>query len=125
MNIYSTNKTRKKESVHQQEKTAILLKLRTILTPINLLIISLILVASVILVWDVAYVIWNDITIWKKDLNLIFFGTRAGEGISMGIGLKIIHYYLIGISLLFMSIILLFLNRWKNKTRYNKINTSS
>jgi hypothetical protein len=52
---------------------------------------------SIILVW-VACLIWFDITFWNKDVALIFFGSRKGELISLGIGMQLIHYLLIGLA---------------------------
>ena len=58
----------------------------------------LIALGSIILVW-VACLTWYDITIWGKDVAIIFFGSRTGEVISLGIGMQLIHYLLIGIAL--------------------------
>ena len=58
----------------------------------------LIALGSIILVW-VACLTWYDITIGGKDVALIFFGSRTGELISLGIGIQIIHYLLIGLAL--------------------------
>ena len=54
---------------------------------------------SITLVW-VGHLTWHDITVWGKDIPLIFFGSRTGENISLGIGMKVIHYFLIGLALL-------------------------
>ena len=43
------------------------------------------------LVW-VGWLTWYDITTWSKSLALIFFGSRTGEAISLGIGMKVIYY---------------------------------
>jgi len=53
----------------------------------------------VILVW-VGWLTWYDMTFWGKDIVLIFFGSRTGEAISLGIGMKVIYYFLIGLALL-------------------------
>jgi len=45
-------------------------------------------------------------TTWNKSLALIFFGSRTGEAISLGIGMEVIHYFLIGIILLTLSTVL-------------------
>jgi len=55
---------------------------------------------SVILVW-VGWLTWHDMTLWGKNISLIFFGSRIGEAISLGIGMKVIYYFLIGLALLF------------------------
>jgi len=69
---------------------------------------SLFLVAcgSAILTW-ISWLTYNDITAWNKDLALTFFGSRAGEAISLGIGMRVIYYFLIGLALLFSGVIIL------------------
>jgi len=54
------------------------------------------------LLW-VGWLTWHDITTWNKSLALIFFGSRTGEAISLGIGMKAIHYFLLGVILLSLS----------------------
>jgi len=68
---------------------------------------------SIILAW-VGWLIWYDMTIWGKDIALIFFGSRTGEAISLGIGMKAIHYFLIGLTLLLIGL-LTFLRRRRSK----------
>jgi len=58
----------------------------------------------------VGWLTWNDMTSWGKDIALIFFGSRTGEAISLGIGMKVIYYFLIGLTLL-LSGLLTFLQR--------------
>ncbi len=64
---------------------------------------------SIILFW-VGWLAWYDMTKWGKDIVLIFFGSRTGEAISLVIGMKVIHYFLISLVLL-LSGILMFLRR--------------
>jgi len=66
----------------------------------------LIALGSTILVW-VGWLTWYDITTKSKDLILIFFGSRTGETISLGIGMRLIYYFLIGLALLFSGLITL------------------
>ena len=61
---------------------------------------------STILVW-VGWLTWYDITVKSKDLILIFFGSRTGEIISLGIDMRLIYYFLIGLALLFSGLITL------------------
>ena len=61
---------------------------------------------SIALVW-VGQIAWHDITVWGKDLALIFFGSRAGENISLGIGMRAIHYFLIGLTFLLLGLVVL------------------
>lgn len=69
----------------------------------RLISLSLIALGSITLIW-VGQLTWQDMTVWKKDLTLIFFGSRTGEAISLGIGIKLIHYFLIGLSLLIVGL---------------------
>jgi len=73
---------------------------------------SLFLIAfgSTILAW-VGWLTWYDINTWGKDLALIFFGSRTGETISLGIGMKVIYYFLIGLTLLLSGSITLLRRR--------------
>ena len=64
---------------------------------------------SITLAW-VGQLTWYDMTAWGKDIGLIFFGSRTGEAISLGIGMKVIYYFLIGLALL-LSGLLTFLRR--------------
>jgi hypothetical protein len=111
----SSKKGVKNENVEtSEEKTRLLVKLKPFFTPLNVVIIILTTIGFLALL-QVGIVMLTDITFWGKDINLIFFGSRAGENISLGIGVKIIHYYLVGIILIFSAIVLLFLKRWKIK----------
>jgi len=59
----------------------------------------------IILAW-VLWLTWYDMTSWGKDIALIFFGSRTGEAISLGIGMKVIHYFLIGLALLLSGLLI-------------------
>jgi hypothetical protein len=72
---------------------------------------------SITLAW-VGQLTWHDITVWGKDLVLIFFGSRTGENISLGIGMKVIHYFLIGLTLLFLGLLTLLRRRSKVKNSH-------
>ena len=74
----------------------------------HLVVLSLVGCAAAILAW-VGWLTWLDITNWGKDLGSIFFGSRTGEAISLGIGMAVIHYFLIG--MLFLSLGLIFFIR--------------
>ena len=65
---------------------------------------------SIILAW-VGWLTWHDITTWSKSLTLIFFGSRAGEVVSLGIDLRAIHYLLIGLALFLAGIVVFFRRR--------------
>ena len=64
---------------------------------------------SIILAW-VGWLTWYDMTSWGKNIALVFFESRTDEAISLGIGMKIIHYFLISLALL-LSGLLTFLRR--------------
>jgi len=55
--------------------------------------------AALVLGW-VGWLTWVDMAEWGKDIGSIFFGSRANEPISLGIGMTLIHYLLVGLSLL-------------------------
>jgi len=67
----------------------------------------LLFLGMVTLVW-VGGLVWNDIVEWKKDLGLIFFGSRTGEAISLGIGFVLIHYFFVGLTFVLLSLVVLF-----------------
>jgi DNA-directed RNA polymerase subunit RPC12/RpoP len=52
----------------------------------------------IILAWICCFTIYET-TMLGKDVILIFFGSRIGEAVSLGIGIKIIHYFVIGAAL--------------------------
>ena len=45
----------------------------------------------------VACITIQEMVSWHSDIFLIFFSSRPGEAVSLGIGLKIVHYFLIGL----------------------------
>ena len=65
---------------------------------------------TLVLAW-VGWLTWTDISTWNKDLDIIFFGSRTGEAISLGIGMNVFHYVLIGASLLAVGLVLFLKNR--------------
>ncbi len=52
----------------------------------------------IILAWICCFTIY-EATMLGKDIIPIFFGSRIGEAISLGIGIKLIHYFIIGAAL--------------------------
>jgi hypothetical protein len=70
-----------------------------------IVIVSLFASAALVLAW-VAWLIWIDITVWSKDISTIFFGSRTGETISLGIGMTVFHYFSIGMTLLTIGVVL-------------------
>jgi len=76
----------------------------------HVIVLSLVASAALILAW-VSWLTWIDVTEWGKDLGSIFFGSRATEPISLGIGMTLIHYFLIGLSLFAAGVVLFLRNR--------------
>ena len=76
----------------------------------QLIVLTLFVSAALVLAW-VGYLTWNDISVWNKDLSTIFFGSRTGEAISLGIGMTVIYYILIGVSLFAVGSVLFLRNR--------------
>ena len=71
---------------------------RTPLFP-RLIGLSLIILGFLTLVW-ISQLTWYEMNIWHKDLGFIFFTYRTGEPIGLGIGMKVIYYFVIGSALL-------------------------
>jgi len=69
---------------------------------------------STILAW-VGWLTWHDVTTWGKDLTVILFGSRTGEPIDLTIGMRVIHYFIIGLTLLLTGIVI-HLRRRKSST---------
>ena len=63
----------------------------------NLIVFSLFVVGALVLVW-VGSLTLNDMSVWNKDIGAILFGSRTGEAISLGIGMTLINYVLIGVA---------------------------
>jgi hypothetical protein len=66
-----------------------------------------------VLAW-VSWLTIHDVLTWGKDLSLIFFGSRAGEAISLGIGMTVIHYLLLGAAFLLFGVFIYTRNRTKS-----------
>jgi len=76
----------------------------------NLIIFSLFVVGAVVMVWIGSLAI-NDVTVWNKDLGTIFFGSRTGEGIGLGIGMTLINYVYVGLAFFGAGAVLFVRNR--------------
>ncbi len=74
---------------------------------------------SIILAW-VGWLTWYDLTVWgkawNKDIALIFFGSRTGEAISLGVGMRVIYYFLISLALI-LSGMFTFLRKRRNASK--------
>ena len=84
--------------------------LQQLYAPTALATLFLMALGLVTLAW-VGNLVWQDITVWGKDTALIFFGSRAGEAISLGIGMTVIHYLIMGLALILSSVGLLIIKR--------------
>ena len=105
------------EPIESEEPTEPLLAEAVKLHPSHLLLklagLFLTAFGSIILAW-VGWLTWYDMTRWGKDIALTFLGSRTGEAISLGIGMKVIYYFLIGLALLFSGL-LTFLRRKRSE----------
>ena len=66
---------------------------------INVIASTVFVVGIAILAW-VGRIMLNDVSVWEKGLSSILLGSRTGEAISLGLGLNLLHYMLIGSTLL-------------------------
>lgn len=55
------------------------------------------LIIGLVLIIFVSWISWSDFNLWQKNLFESLFETRTNELINLGLGLKLIHYLLIGI----------------------------
>ena len=76
----------------------------------NLIILGLLISGALVLAW-VGQITWKDLTFWNKDLGSIFFGSRTGEPISLEIGMLLVYYLFIGLSLVAAGLVLFLRNR--------------
>lgn len=78
---------------------SILSKLRLTRFMPHIIELSLIGAGVILLAW-VSSLVWTDISYWAKDVGTAFFGSRAGEPISLGVGMTVFNYLLISIALI-------------------------
>ena len=86
----------------------------------NIIFLSLVASGAIVLGW-IGWLTWIDIAEWSKDVGTIFFGSRTGEGISLGIGMAVIHYFVIGMSLLALGLFLFLRKRIRAVKPMNSI----
>ncbi len=65
----------------------------------NVITLALVVVGSFVLAW-VIQLTWTDVSVWNKDIGTILLGSRTGEAISLGIGMTVMYYMLIGVALI-------------------------
>jgi hypothetical protein len=75
----------------------------------NLFVLIPAVIGSILLAF-IGWLIWYDLMLWGKDLTLILFGSRTGEAISLGIGMRLIHYIILA-SAFFIATIITFLRK--------------
>ena len=68
--------------------------LRFPLLPVGL---SLTASGVLLLAWT-AWLVWYDVTVWGKAVASIFFSSRVGEVMSLGIGVQAFHYLVLGLA---------------------------
>ena len=73
-------------------------------------------VGSVILGW-ISLLVLNDLFVWNKDFGTIFFSSRLGESIDLGIGMRVVHYFYIGFTFLLVGLVVLF-HKFRSCTHY-------
>jgi hypothetical protein len=71
---------------------------------------SLIGAGVLVLAW-VGSLTWTDISYWGKDIGTIFFGSRTGENISLGVGMTVFNYFLISMALIGTGVVLFLRNK--------------
>ena len=71
---------------------------------------SLIGAGVLVMAW-VGSLTWTDMAQWGKDIGDIFFGSRTGEAISLGVGMTVFNYFLIGLALIGTGTLLFLRNR--------------
>jgi hypothetical protein len=76
----------------------------------HMLVLSLVGAGSILMAW-VGWLTWIDISQYSKDIGSIFFGSRTGEAISLGVGMTVLHYFLISLSLIGAGVVLFLKNR--------------
>ena len=65
----------------------------------------LIILGAIILIW-IGQLTWYETAVWGKTIQEALFAARTGEAISLGIGMRLIYYLLIGLALVFSGIFL-------------------
>ena len=79
--------------------------IRPIIQTINLqkmIGLSLLIFGAITLFW-ISYLTWTDVFEYQKDLGLVLLTYRTTETIGLGIGMKFIHYFMLGSVFLFFG----------------------
>ena len=93
----SSKKELEKESKKTKKQSNFKKELKLFFTPMNIILLSLILIGILLLI-TVVVIIWTDLAVYQKDITTIFFENRSKQLISLGLGLQLIHYYLLSIA---------------------------
>jgi hypothetical protein len=81
------------------EESSLMSKLNFLRSLPNLITLSLVVSGLFLLAW-VIQLTWIDISVWNKDIGTILVGSRTNEQISLGIGMTVMNYLLIGVALI-------------------------
>ena len=81
------------------EESSVLSKLDFLRSLPNVITLALVVAGSFVLAW-VIQLTWIDVSVWNKDIGTILLGSRTGESISLGIGMTVMYYLLIGVALI-------------------------
>jgi hypothetical protein len=93
----SSKKELEKKSKKTKKQSNFIKELKLFFTPMNIILLSLILIGILLLI-TVVVIIWTDLAVYQKDITTIFFENRSKQLISLGLGLQLIHYYLLSIA---------------------------
>jgi hypothetical protein len=77
--------------------------------------IALVVMGSAILLFVVCVTCYDAIA-WGKNLALVFLGPRTGEAMDLGIGMRVLYYFVLGLALLLIGVFMLFRRRRNKKT---------
>ena len=81
------------------EESSVLSKFDFLRSLPNVITLALVVAGSFVLAW-VIQLTWIDVSVWNKDIGTILLGSRTGESISLGIGMTVMYYLLIGVALI-------------------------
>ena len=65
----------------------------------------------------VGCITYYDAITWGRNLALIFLGPRTGEAMDLGIGMRVVYYFVLGLALMLIGIFILFRRRRNKKTQ--------
>ena len=69
---------------------------------------SLFIIGVILLTFSI-WITYYDLTFWNKNLTLILLGPRTGETMSLGVGMRLIYYFILSLTLISTAILRFFL----------------